>query len=99
MGSWVVPDPAEPGRPRKTLSLGEAKRDPVMDLRHVERLHGARDLLAIRGFGTWDTMLNCYGRRLQPRSASSPRPSIRLIGLDQIYAKPAVRQGSAATSS
>src|ERR1022692_2454243 len=48
----VVLAPAEPGRPRKILSLGEAKWDRVMDLRHAGRLHRARDLLAVKGFDT-----------------------------------------------
>src|SRR5579863_6074265 len=60
VGSGVVPDPAnrtqievdvvvfapaEPGQPRKILALGEAKWDRTMDLRQVERLRRARDLL------------------------------------------------------
>jgi len=52
--------PAEPGRPRKVLSLGEAKWDRGMDLRHVERLGRARDLLAVKGFDTRDTVLTGY---------------------------------------
>src|SRR6266487_1449425 len=75
VGSGVVPDPAnrtqievdvvvlapaEPGRPRKILSLGEAKWDRVMDLRHIERLRRARDILTVKGFDTRDTVLSCY---------------------------------------
>jgi uncharacterized protein len=56
----VVFAPAEPGRPRKILSLGEAKWDRVMDLRHVERLRRARDLLAVKRFDTRETVLSCY---------------------------------------
>ena len=75
MGSGVVSDaahrtqieidvavlaPTEHGCPRKILSLGEVKWDRVMDLRHVERLRRARDLLAVKGFDTRDTVLTCY---------------------------------------
>ena len=56
----MVLAPAEPGRPRKILSLGEAKWDRVMDLRHIERLGRARDLLAVKGFDTRDTVRSCY---------------------------------------
>src|SRR5260370_40772043 len=31
-----------------------------MDLRHVERLRRARDLLAVKGFDTRETVLSCY---------------------------------------
>ena len=44
--------PAEHGRPRKVLSLGEVKWDRIMDLHHIERLRRARDLLAVKGFDT-----------------------------------------------
>ena len=79
----MVLAPAEPGRPRKILSLGEAKWDRIMDLRDVERLRRARDLLAVKGFDTRDALLGCYsGDGLQ---AARDR-DIRLIGLDQLYA-------------
>ena len=90
VGSGVVPDPAnrtqievdvvvlapaEPGRPRKILSLGEAKWDRVMDLRHVERLRRARDLLAVKGFDTRDTVLSCYsGAGFSPELKAAPEP-------------------------
>jgi uncharacterized protein len=104
VGSGVVPDPAnrtqievdvvvlapaEPGRPRKILSLGEAKWDRVMDLRHVERLRRARDLLAVKGFDTRDTVLSCYsGAGFSGDLKTAQDPGIRLIGLDQIYRRP-----------
>jgi uncharacterized protein len=50
----------EPGKPRRILSLGEAKWGKVMDLRHAERLARARDLLAVKGFDTRQTILACY---------------------------------------
>jgi AAA+ ATPase superfamily predicted ATPase len=102
VGSGVVPDPAnrtqieidvavlapaEPGRPRTVLSLGEVKWDRVIDLRHVERLRRARDLLAVKGFDTGDTVLACYsGAGFDRELKAAERPGIRLIGLDQIYA-------------
>jgi uncharacterized protein len=96
----VVLAPAEPGRPRKILSLGEAKWDRVMDLRHVERLRRARDLLAVKGFDTRDTVLSCYcGAGFSSDLQTAHDPGIRLIGLDQIYAGPAVSRGRAAPSS
>ena len=83
----VVFAPAEPGRPRKILSLGEAKWDRVMDLRHVERLRRARDLLAVKGLDTRETVLSCYsGAGFSPELQAAQNPDIRLVGLDQIYA-------------
>jgi AAA+ ATPase superfamily predicted ATPase len=103
VGSGVVPDPvnrtqievdvvvlapAEPGRPRRILSLGEAKWDRPMDLRHVGRLRRARDLLAVKGFDTRDTLLSCYsGAGFSPELKAASDADIRLIGLDQIYAE------------
>ncbi len=102
VGSGIVPDPAnrtqievdvvvlappEPGRPRKILSLGEAKWDRVMDIRHVERLRRARDLLAVKGFDTGSTVLSCYsGADFSRELQSAQGHDIRLIGLDQLYA-------------
>jgi hypothetical protein len=34
----------EPGRPWRVLSLGEAKWDKIMTVRHLDRLRRARDL-------------------------------------------------------
>jgi len=83
----VVLAPAELGRPRKILSLGEAKWDRVMDLRHVERLRRARDLLAVKGFDTRDTMLSCYsGAGFSQKLQATQGPETRLVGLDQLYA-------------
>ena len=80
--------PAEHGQPRKLLSLGEAKWDRVTDLRHVERLSRARDLLAAKGFDTRDTVLACYsGAGFHPSLADGAGRDIRLIGLDQLYAR------------
>jgi hypothetical protein len=102
VGSGVVPDPAnrsqiqidvavlaptEHGRPRRVLSLGEVKWDRVMGPRHVERLRRARDLLAVRGFDTRDTVLTCYsGAGFDRELQDGQRHDIRLVGLDQLYA-------------
>jgi len=82
--------PAEHGRPRKILSLGEVKWDRVMDLRHVERLRRAQDLLAVKGFDTRDTVLACYsGADFDRELLAGRRPGIRLVGLDELYAQAA----------
>jgi uncharacterized protein len=83
----VVLAPAEPGRPRRILSLGEVKWDRVMGLRHVERLRRARDLLAIKGFDTRDTLLSCYsGAGFDPELSAARDGDMHLVGLDQLYA-------------
>lgn len=53
--------PAEPGRPRVVLSLGEAKWGKRLGQGHLDRLRRARDLLATRGYDTSSTVLACYG--------------------------------------
>jgi AAA+ ATPase superfamily predicted ATPase len=79
--------PAEHGRPRRILSLGEAKWDRVMDLRHVERLRRARDLLAVKGFDTRGTLLTCYsGAGFHPDLRAAPGGEIQTVGLDELYA-------------
>ena len=80
--------PAEHGRPRKILSLGEVKWDRVMDQRHVERLRRARDLLAVKGFDTRDAVLACYSGAGFHRDlvTAGQADDVRLIGLDQVYA-------------
>jgi uncharacterized protein len=102
VGSGVVPDaanrtqiqvdvavlaPAEHGRARKVLSVGEAKWDQVMGTRHVDRLRRARDLLAVKGFDTRDTVLTCYsGAGFDRELRADRRQDIRLVGLDRLYA-------------
>jgi AAA+ ATPase superfamily predicted ATPase len=79
--------PAEHGRPRKILSLGEAKWDRIMDIRHAERLHRARDLLAVKGFDTSTTVLSCFsGAGFSGDLQAAHADEVRLIGLDQLYA-------------
>lgn len=101
VGSGVVADPAnrtqievdvavlapvEHGRPRRILSLGEAKWDRRMDLAHVDRLRRARDLLAVKGYDTSGTVLSCYsGGGFAPDLRAMDSPDIRLIPLDQLY--------------
>ncbi len=78
--------PQEPGRPRRILSLGEAKWGEIMSGHHLERLARARDLLSAR-YDTTDCVLACYsaaGFHDDLRAARDPR--IALIILDDIYA-------------
>jgi AAA+ ATPase superfamily predicted ATPase len=79
--------PAEPGRARKILSLGEVKWDRVMDLPDVERLRRARDLLAVKGFDTRDALLSCYsGAGFDPGLSAARGGDIHLVSVDQLYA-------------
>lgn len=78
--------PQEPGRPRRILSLGEAKWGEIMGGHHLERLTRARDLLSAR-YDTSACVLACYsaaGFHDDLRAARDPR--IALISLDDIYA-------------
>jgi hypothetical protein len=60
---------------------------PGHDLRHIERLRRARDLLAVKGFDTRDTLLTCYsGAGFDRELQAGQRPDTHLIGLDQLYA-------------
>jgi uncharacterized protein len=82
----AVLGPADPGRPRPILSLGEVKWDRVMDGGHLARLRRARDLLAVKGFDTSGTVLACYsgaGFAVDLRGTVGER--IALIGLEQLY--------------
>jgi hypothetical protein len=81
--------PDEPGRPRRVLSLGEAKWDKVMSPGHLGRLGRARDLLAVKGYDTTGARLTCYSgagfdAELADRAAGDPL--IQLIGLEELYA-------------
>jgi hypothetical protein len=82
----VAPD--DPGRPRRILSLGEARWDMVMHPGHLERLRRARDLLAVKGYDTSATRLACYGGAgFDPalRAVAAADPLVLLIGLDTLY--------------
>ena len=99
VGSGVVSDPAnrtqiqidvavlaptDHGHPRQVLSLGEVKWDSPMGTTHVERLRRARDLLAVKGFDTRDTVLACYsGAGFAPDLHAAQ--DVALIGLDRLY--------------
>jgi hypothetical protein len=74
--------PEEHGRPRRILSLGEAKWDKVLTAAHVNRLRRARDLLSVKGYDTSGTVLACYsGAGFQ---ADVPADVLR-IGLEDLY--------------
>jgi len=80
--------PDEPGRPRRVLSLGEAKWDKVMNPGHLERLRRARDLLAVKGYDTEQTRLTCYsGAGFDPElvDRAAGDPLIQLVGLQELY--------------
>jgi hypothetical protein len=80
--------PDDPGRPRRVLSLGEAKWDKVMGLGHLERLRRARDLLAVKGYNMTATTLGCYsgaGFDAGLRDAARSDPRVQLLGLDALY--------------
>ncbi len=80
--------PDNPGRPRRVLSLGEAKWDKVMNVGHIERLRRARDLLAVKGYDTSATRLACYsGAGFDPHlvNLAASDPVVQLIGLDTLY--------------
>lgn len=80
--------PDEPGRPRRILSLGEAKWDKSMNLGHLERLRRARALLAVKGYDTSATRLTCYsgaGFDADLREVAAAEPLVLLIGLDGLY--------------
>lgn len=77
--------PAEPGRPRRILALGEVKWGTVLGERHVERLRRARDLLAGRGYDVGDTVLACYsGAGFDPGLSSAP-DRVQTVGLHDLY--------------
>jgi uncharacterized protein len=81
--------PDEPGRPRRVLSLGEAKWGKVMTTRHLDRLRRARDLLSVRGYDMGGTKLACYGGAgfdADLRAAAKAQQDVLLIGLAELYA-------------
>jgi AAA+ ATPase superfamily predicted ATPase len=80
--------PDDPGRPRRVLSLGEAKWDKVMNLGHLERLRRARDLLAVKGYDTSAARLTCYsGAGFAPElgHVAAADTLVQLIGLEALY--------------
>lgn len=80
--------PEDPAQPRRVLSLGEAKWDRVMTLRHLARLRRARDLLSVKGHDTSETVLACYsgaGFDDDLRAAAAKDPRILLVDLETLY--------------
>ena len=89
LSTWLFSRRDDPGRPRRVLSLGEAKWDKVMNMGHLERLRRARDLLAVKGYDTSGTKLACYsGAGFAPElvDLAAADPAILLVGLDMLYA-------------
>jgi hypothetical protein len=59
-----------------------------MDVRYLDRLRRARDLLSVKGYDTAATVLACYSGAgfsdgLTSLAAADPR--VLLIGLSQLY--------------
>jgi len=98
VGAGIVNDPAnrtqievdvavlaaeDAGRPRRVLSLGEAKWDRAMTAAHLERLRRARDLLSVKGFDTAGTVLVCYGGAgFDPELTRAARADRRILLAD-----------------
>jgi hypothetical protein len=82
---------AHPGEPRTIKSLGEAKWDKVMNLRHLERLARARDLLSAKGYDTTTTVLACYsgaGFDDALRTKAHQDPTVLLVDIPTLYGQP-----------
>jgi uncharacterized protein len=85
----VVLGAAQPGRPARILSLGEAKWGKRLGLRHLRRLERARELLTVQGYDTSDAVLACYsGSGFDPEllSAAEIGENILLVYADRLYA-------------
>jgi uncharacterized protein len=85
----VVLGAQQPGEPKRILSLGEAKWGEIMELRHVRRLARARDLLAVKGYDTRDTVLACYsgaGFNDDLREAAARDDGLLLVSPEHLYA-------------
>jgi AAA+ ATPase superfamily predicted ATPase len=77
--------PAEPGQPRRILSLGEVKWGEVMNAGHARRLARARDLLSAT-FDTTGTVLACYsGAGFTDDLRAAKDSSLILIPLEDLY--------------
>lgn len=85
----VVLAPAAAGEPRRIIALGEAKWGDTLDRRQLDRLRRVRDLLAVKGYDTRETVLVGYGGAgADPAwKSGSAGDRVLLIGLDQLYAK------------
>jgi AAA+ ATPase superfamily predicted ATPase len=80
----VVFAPAEPGEPKRVLSLGEVKWGKTMGPGHVARLARARELLAAKGYDVRDTVLACYSG-VGFDAALRDEPDVQAIGLERLY--------------
>ncbi|MGW0826467.1 AAA family ATPase [Streptomyces sp. NPDC002845] len=69
------------------LSIGEAKWNKVMDVRHLDRLRHILGLLAARGIDTSHTRLACYsGVGFTPDlQAAAERGEVVLVDLGRLY--------------
>jgi AAA+ ATPase superfamily predicted ATPase len=103
VGSGTVNDPAnrtqieidvvalsaqEANKPRRIVSLGEAKWGEVIGHHHLQRLVTARDLLRLKGYDTEATVLALYGGAgftAELTAAAATDDRILLIGLDRLY--------------
>ena len=84
----AVLSPAWPGEPRRVLSLGEAKWDKVMGLRHLDRLARARDLLTSRGLDASAAVLTCYsgaGFDEDLQAAATAGGNVLLVDAERLY--------------
>jgi AAA+ ATPase superfamily predicted ATPase len=77
--------PLDHGRPRRILSLGEVKWDKPITSGHVSKLRRARDLLAVKGFDTRETVLACYSGAGFAADVH-PERDLALIDLKRLYA-------------
>jgi uncharacterized protein len=79
---------AGPGKPRRVLSIGEAKWGKKLGLRHLQRLARARELLSARGYDTSSTVFGLYsgtGFDDDLRSAAAADRSILLVDAARLY--------------
>jgi uncharacterized protein len=73
----AVLGPGLPGEPRRVLSLGQANWGDAMDVRHIERLRRARDLLSVKGYDTAALSWLVTAVPASARASRRRRPPIR----------------------
>jgi uncharacterized protein len=79
---------AEPGLPRRVLSLGEAKWGKRPGLHQLRRLSRAREILTLQGYDTSRTLLSLYsgtGFDAELVAAAEADARITLVDADQLY--------------
>ncbi|MFI7049730.1 AAA family ATPase [Streptosporangium sandarakinum] len=84
--------PGEAGARPRVIALGEAKWGKVMELRHLERLRRAGELLAVKGYDAEGTSLLCYsgaGFDAELRAAAARDGRIILVDLPRLYGRAA----------